>query len=56
MEFKLSTDEVDDDEPDKEVEGDHDCMQEMIHDHYTAVTINAQAGEDSSSNGNAVPD
>lgn len=41
MEFKLCTNEVDDDEPGKEVEGDHDYMQEMIHDHCTAVTINA---------------
>ncbi|XXG77212.1 hypothetical protein AAC387_Pa08g1402 [Persea americana] len=54
-EFEVSTDEDDDDEPSREDEDDHDDMQEMIHNHYTAATINAWAREDYSSNENAVP-
>ena len=55
-EFESSTDEDDDHEPNIEDEDDHDDMQAIIHDHYTASTINEWAGEDSTSNGNVVLD
>ena len=55
-EFEASTDENDDEEPSREDEDEYDDMQEMIHDHYTAATINIWAWECFSSNENAVPD
>ncbi|XXG88796.1 hypothetical protein AAC387_Pa12g0962 [Persea americana] len=54
-EFEASTDEDDDEEPNREGQDDHDDMQEKILDHYNATTVNAWATEDSSSSENAVP-